>query len=74
MTVTVYTKPNCVQCEATKRLMDKLDISYDTVDITQDIGAYDMLIGKGFRSAPVVITDDDAWAGFVPDKINGLVN
>jgi glutaredoxin-like protein NrdH len=54
--------------------MDKLDISYDTVDITQDIGAYDMLIGKGFRSAPVVITDDDAWAGFVPDKINGLVN
>jgi len=74
MAVTVYTKPNCVQCEATKRLMDKLEISYDTVDITQNIGAYDMLIGKGFRSAPVVITDDDAWAGFVPDKINGLVD
>ena len=73
MTVTVYTKPSCVQCEATKRLMDKLDIAYDTIDITQDIGAYDLLISKGFRAAPVVITDDDAWAGFNPDKINGLV-
>jgi glutaredoxin-like protein NrdH len=28
----------------------------------------------GFMSAPVVITDDDSWAGFKPDKINGLVN
>lgn len=74
MTVTVYTKPSCVQCDATKRLMDKLSIAYDTVDITVDAEAYEMLIEKGFRSAPVVITDDDAWAGFNPDKINGLVD
>ena len=47
MAVTVYTKPNCVQCEATKRLMDKLEIKYDTVDITQNISAYDLLIEKG---------------------------
>jgi glutaredoxin-like protein NrdH len=73
MSVTVYTKPNCVQCEATKRLLDKLVIEYDTVDITQDIGAYDMLIDKGFRAAPVVNAGDDWWAGFNPDKINGLV-
>ena len=74
MAVTVYTKPNCVQCEATKRLMDKLEIKYDTVDITQNISAYDLLIEKGYRAAPVVITDDDSWAGFNPDKINGLVD
>jgi glutaredoxin-like protein NrdH len=53
--------------------MDKLAIGYDTVDITQDIGAYDMLIDKGFRAAPVVNAGDDWWAGFNPDKINGLV-
>jgi glutaredoxin-like protein NrdH len=72
MTVTVYTKPNCVQCDATKRTMDKLGIKYATVDITQDLEAYDMIISKGFQAAPVVITDDDAWSGFNPDKISGL--
>jgi glutaredoxin-like protein NrdH len=73
MTVTVYTKPNCVQCDATKRTMDKLGIKYATVDITQDLEAYDMIISKGFQAAPVVITDDDAWSGFNPDKISELV-
>lgn len=71
--ITVYTKPSCVQCEATKRMMDKLKIKYNTVDITVDTEAFDMLIAKGFKSAPVVITDNDSWAGFVPDKISGLV-
>ena len=72
MTVTVYTKPNCVQCDATKRTMDKLGIKYATVDITVDTEAYDMILSKGFQAAPVVITDDDAWSGFNPDKISGL--
>lgn len=71
--ITVYTKPSCVQCEATKRMMDKLSIDYKTVDITLDKEALDMLVSKGYKSAPVVITNNDSWAGFVPDKISGLV-
>jgi len=71
--ITVYTKPSCVQCEATKRMMDKLSIEYSTVDISVDTDAFDMIVSKGFKSAPVVITDKDSWAGFNPDKISGLV-
>ena len=70
--ITVYTKPSCVQCDATKRMMDKLKISYSTVDITVDTEAFDMIVSKGFNSVPVVITNDDAWAGFNPDKISEL--
>jgi glutaredoxin-like protein NrdH len=70
--VTVYTKPSCVQCDATKRMMDKLKIEYTTIDITVDTEAFDMIVAKGFKSAPVVITDDDSWAGFNPDKISEL--
>jgi glutaredoxin-like protein NrdH len=73
MTVTVYTKPACVQCDATKRTLDKLGIEYDTVDITVDTEAFDKIIAMGFKAAPVVITDNDAWAGFNPEKLNGLV-
>jgi glutaredoxin-like protein NrdH len=70
--ITVYTKPSCVQCDATKRMMDKLNIKYSTVDITVDTEAFDMIVSKGFKAAPVVITDDDAWSGFNPDKISEL--
>lgn len=70
--VTVYTKPSCVQCEATKRMMDKLKINYLSVDITKNSAAAEMLINKGFKAAPVVITDTDAWAGFNPEKISEL--
>lgn len=72
MTVTVFTKTNCVQCEATKRHLDKIGVPYDTVDITNDIVALDRLISLGYRSAPVVLTDNDSWAGYMPEKLDGL--
>ena len=70
--VTVYTKPACVQCDMTKKMLDKNGVAYNTVDITQDPNAYNMIVGLGFMSAPVVITPEDSWAGFNPDKINAI--
>ena len=69
---TVYTKPSCVQCDMTKRMLNNLGIDYDTVDITQDEAALQMILEMGFKSAPVVITGTDSWAGFNPEKINSL--
>jgi len=69
---TVYTKPQCVQCDMTKKMLDKLGIEYQTVDITKDNDALEKVLELGFKSAPVVITDTDSWAGFNPDKINSL--
>lgn len=69
---TVYTKPACVQCDMTKRYLDKAGVEYDTVDITQDPSALDMILGMGFSSAPVVISDNNSWAGFQPDKLAEL--
>jgi glutaredoxin-like protein NrdH len=56
----------------TKKLLDKNGVSYTTVDITQDQEAYDKIVSMGFMAAPVVITTDDAWAGFNPEKINAI--
>lgn len=70
--VTVYTKNNCVQCDMTKRLMDKTGIKYDTVNISENEDALNKLIELGYKAAPVVITDNDSWAGFQPDKITEL--
>jgi glutaredoxin-like protein NrdH len=53
-------------------MLDKIGVDYDTIDITQNPVALEMILKMGFTSAPVVITDTDSWAGFNPDKINSL--
>lgn len=73
MKITVYTKPSCVQCDQTKRFLDKGNVSYSTIDITESQEAFDKIISLGFKAAPVVITDNDSWAGFNPSKLAKLV-
>lgn len=72
MTVTVYTKPACVQCNATYRALDKKGIAYQSVDISQDPAALERVRALGYMQAPVVITEKDSWSGFRPDKINEI--
>ena len=69
MTITVYSKPSCPQCEATYRAMDKKGLTYQVVDLTQDAAAFEMVQGLGYMQAPVVIAGDKHWAGFRPDQI-----
>lgn len=73
MSITVYTKPNCVQCSATQRAMDKQGLDYNTVDLTQDVNALNHVKELGFSQAPVVLAGEEAWSGFRPDKIKALV-
>jgi glutaredoxin-like protein NrdH len=74
--VTVYSKPNCVQCEQTKRYLDLKSIAYNIVDITEDEVALNKVLEMGYKSAPVVIVDDpayqEAWSGFRLDSLSKL--
>ncbi|MCC9204528.1 glutaredoxin-like protein NrdH [Arthrobacter sp. zg-Y769] len=72
MTVTVYTKPACVQCNATYRALDKKGIVYQSVDMSQDPEALERVRAMGYMQAPVVVTEQDSWSGFRPDKIEEL--
>lgn len=72
MSITVYSKPNCVQCNATYRALDKQGLPYEVVDLTQDAEAMESVKALGYQQAPVVFADGDHWAGFRPDKIKAL--
>ncbi|WP_139418016.1 glutaredoxin-like protein NrdH [Agromyces laixinhei] len=74
MTVTVYTKPSCVQCNATYRALDSKGIEYDVLDLSVDEGALAQVKELGYLQAPVVITDEGHWSGFRPDKIDELAS
>jgi glutaredoxin-like protein NrdH len=71
--VTVFTQPNCAQCFATKKHLDKLGIEHQTVDVTQDPEAHAYVTGLGYTSAPVVVAGDSHWSGYRPDRLKGLI-
>ena len=72
MAITIYSKPNCVQCTATYRAMDKAGLSYEPVDISLDAQALEQVKSLGYAQAPVVVAGGDHWSGFRPDKIKTL--
>ena len=72
MSVTVYTKPSCVQCTATYRALDNKGVEYEVRDVSTDEAALEMVKSLGYLQAPVVVTDEDHWSGFRPDKIEEL--
>ena len=74
--VTVYTKPGCMPCEATKRRLARRGIAYDTVDVSVDASAADELRAEGFAESPVVMVAlgdvVEKWSGYRPDRIDSL--
>jgi glutaredoxin-like protein NrdH len=70
--ITVYTKPACVQCISTFRVLDANYIEYEVVDLSQAPGAVAVIEALGHDEAPVVVTPWAHWSGFRPDLINAL--
>ena len=71
--ITVYGKPNCMQCDFTKKHLDRMGLEYKTVDVTTDQQALDEVQQMGFHGLPVVVADGMApWAGYRPDELDKL--
>ena len=72
MAVTVYTLPACVLCDSTKRMLQRNQIDYEEVDMSQDPVALEMVKTMGYTAAPVVVAGDDHWSGFRMDRIQAI--
>ena len=70
--VIVYSKPGCPPCRATYRHLDKHDIPYTSVDLSQNPEAIDQIKTLGYNSAPVVVAETTHWCGYRPDNIDRL--
>ena len=71
MSIIIYSKPDCVQCNATYRAFDKQGIDYQVID-PRDQQALNHVKSLGYQQVPVIIAGDDHWSGFRPDKIGAL--
>ena len=71
--ITVYTKPACVQCNATVKAFDKAGISYEKIDVHEHPEARDYVLSLGYLALPVVYVSPAVhWAGFRPDRVADL--
>lgn len=77
--LTVYSKPNCMQCEMTKIWLTQNKIPFEVVDIEANPGAFELIKHYGYSSLPVVSIDDEisdnskSWSGFQIDKLEALL-
>ena len=71
-TVIVYTKPRCVQCDATKRALERAEVEYEVIDVANDSAALTTLLTLGYQQVPVVVAGDERWSGFRPEMISNL--
>ncbi len=72
--VTVYSKKNCVQCNATYRRLDDKGIEYRVIDMTEDASALEKVKSLGYLQAPVIVAGDEHWSGFDPNRIDALAH
>lgn len=72
MQITLWVKPDCSQCEATKRQFDKRGIVYQVKRLDKSPKAVERFISMGLTSAPIVETDDRRWSGFRLNRISSL--
>lgn len=74
MTVTVYTKPSCGGCTATKAHLRKAGIPFTEEPLDDE--NLDAAIELGCSAAPVVCVEvdgvEDHWDGYRPDRIDAL--
>lgn len=74
--ITVYTTPLCVPCEALKRALKSRGVAFKTVDLLIDEEAAERLEDEGIRSAPALEIDGKFYVGasLTDERLDALLS
>lgn len=73
MTITVYTKPDCVQCHALYiGLFVRGILDVDIVNLATNEAALETIKQKGYLRAPVLVTELDSFSENDTNKLDEL--
>ncbi|MDD1719188.1 MAG: FAD-dependent oxidoreductase [Methanoregulaceae archaeon] len=71
--VTVYSTKNCPYCRMAKAYLDRLGVSYRSIDVGEDTeAAKEMIQLSGQRGVPVIKVDDEIIIGFDAQRLNEI--
>ena len=72
--IKVYSKPNCMQCEFTKKFLTENGLQFEVRDVFESEQFKDEVVELGFTSLPVVVADGhEPFSGYRPDKLDELL-
>lgn len=70
--VTILSKSRCVQCDMSKKLMEREGVEFEERRMDEDPAALELAKSLGYLQAPVLIAGDQHWSGFQPERIMAL--
>jgi glutaredoxin-like protein NrdH len=53
-------------------MLQRQDIAYEEVDMSEDPIALEMVKSMGYTAAPVVVAGEEHWSGFRMDRIQAI--
>ena len=62
--ITIYSKPNCMACNFSKKYLEGKGIPFEEIDVFQDAEALAMLRDAGYSEMPVVEVNGEFHTGF----------
>ena len=67
--ITIYSKPNCMACNFSKKYLEDKGVPFEEINVFEDKEALSMLRDKGFSQMPVVSMDGEFHTGFQPNLL-----
>lgn len=67
--ITIYGQPDCHPCRLAQRQLDKEQVPYDYVDLTQHPHMRRQFHQQGLLSTPIIETPTERFTGLQPDRI-----
>ena len=76
MKATVYSQPECGQCEQTLAVLSNAPgVEVEVKNVREDPKAFEFVVLQGFKATPVVHTEDgDVWCGHNPVLLQDFIN
>ena len=71
--VTVYSKPNCMACNFTKKYLNDKGVKFEEIDVLKDAESLAMLRDEGYSQMPVVVINGEFHTGFQPNLLSKAV-
>jgi len=72
--VKVYSTPSCPWCNIAKEFLKKNNVSFEEIDVSQDmIAAQEMMIKSGQMGVPVIEIDGQMIVGFDEQKLKKIL-
>jgi glutaredoxin-like protein NrdH len=74
MQITVYSNPNCVMCEQTKKWLERNGLRFEAKMIEDSPEVQELIAEHKFQSAPVVVAGGKVWSGFRLDHLKDIAH